>query len=393
MRPTLVHVATSDVSLEHLLGPQLQRFVEAGYDVVGASAPGPHVEALCARGVRHVSLPSMSRAMTPTRDVRALRELVRCFRRVRPTIVHAHTPKACLYGQLAARLTRVPVIVNTVHGLYALPEDRLRKRVPVYGFERLSAALAHHVLLVSPEDVHVLRRLRVPAAKMTVLSNGVDLARFDPSAVDPADAQSARREMGAQAPTDVVVGLVGRLVREKGYPEMFEAACLLRDHAPDVRVAVIGWDDPEKPDALTAEDRAIARDAGVRFLGGRDDVVRLYSGMDVYVLASHREGYPRSAMEAAAMGLPIVATNIRGCRQVVENGVTGVLVPPRDPVALAGAIASLANDEHRRREMACAAARRARMMFDEQRSVDITLETYAQLLTRAGIAVPQAAAP
>jgi glycosyltransferase involved in cell wall biosynthesis len=149
---------------------------------------------------------------------------------------------------------------------------------------------------------------------------------------------------------------------------------------PNVRIAVIGNDEPEKADALSAEDRANAVVAGVRMLGGRSDVVRLYRGMDVFVLASYREGFPRSAMEAAAMGLPVVATDIRGCRQVVERDVTGLLVPPRDIAALAAAIASLAADAPRRKEMGAAAIAKAAREFDQRRCIEITLETYRRLL-------------
>jgi glycosyltransferase involved in cell wall biosynthesis len=186
----------------------------------------------------------------------------------------------------------------------------------------------------------------------------------------------------------VVVGLVGRLVREKGYWEVFEAARRLRDRIPSLRFAVIGPDEPRKADSLTVGDRAAAVAAGVRFLGERDDVVRLYRGMDLYVLASHREGFPRSAMEAAAMELPIVATDIRGCRQVVDHGVTGLLVPRRDPGALAEAIAALGSDAQMRRSMGAAGRAKALDQFDQQRCIDLTLATYAYLLTGSGIEAP-----
>ena len=388
-RPKLIHVTTTDMSLDWLLGPQLEAFAAAGYEVLGASAPGPHVDALDGRGVRHLPLAHATRAMAPGEDLRALAELRALFARERPDVVHTHNPKPGVYGRVAARIAGVPVIVNTVHGLYALPGDPLAKRTVVYGLERLAATCSDAELVQNPEDLATLRRLRIPAAKLAVLGNGIDLRRFDPEAITAADAAEARRELGATDPTDVVVGLVGRLVREKGYPEVFEAARRLREQRPRVRVAVVGPDDPDKADALTADDRAVAAAAGVRFLGGRDDVVRLYQGMDLYVLASHREGFPRSAMEAAAMGLPIVATDIRGCRQVVDDGATGLLVPPRDPTALTEAIDALASDASRRRRLGQAGREKARVEFDQQRCIDLTLATYRRLLEVAGIGAPE----
>jgi glycosyltransferase involved in cell wall biosynthesis len=138
--------------------------------------------------------------------------------------------------------------------------------------------------------------------------------------------------------------------------------------------------DPEKADAVDEASLARARADGVAVLGERDDVERLYAGMDLFVLASHREGFPRAAMEAAAMGVPIVATDIRGCRQVVDDGVTGRLVPVRDAGALADAVAALASDPAARAPMADAARAKATREFDQQRVIDITLGVYEELL-------------
>jgi glycosyltransferase involved in cell wall biosynthesis len=379
-RPRLVHLTTTDISLELLLGPQLSAFIGAGYEVIGVSAPGPFVPAVEARGVRHVPLVNATRAMAPHKDLLAIGELNRLFRSMRPDIVHTHNPKPGLYGRLAARASGVPVVVNTVHGLYALPEDRLAKRAVVYGLERLAATCSQAELVQNPEDMVTLRRtLREPASRLTLLGNGIDLARFGPR---PDDGEM-RRKVRAELDVDddvVVVGAVGRLVLEKGYLELFDAWHGLRRDHPDAVLVVVGPADDDKADALPAEVMERARADGVRFLGMRDDVEALYRGMDVYVLASHREGFPRSAMEAAASGLPIVATDIRGCRQVVDDGVTGVLVPVRSPEALGAALAELLRDPARRERMSAAAVTRGRTEFDQARVIDITLATYERLL-------------
>jgi glycosyltransferase involved in cell wall biosynthesis len=386
-------VTSADISLELLLGPQLEAFAAAGYEVAGASAPGPYVPALTRRGIRHIPLRHSTRAMAPTRDLRTMAELIGVFRRERPAIVHTHNPKPGLYGRVAGRAARVPVVVNTVHGLYAGPTDPRPKRAVVYGLERLASACSDAELVQNPEDVAVLRRIGIPAAKLTTLGNGIDLARFDRDRFTAEEIAIARRTLGATSPDDVVVGLVGRLVREKGYPEVFAAARELREKVPRVRFAVIGGDEPDKADALTADDRALADAAGVRFLGARDDVDSLYPGMDIYVLASHREGFPRSAMEASAMGVPVVATDIRGCRQVVDDGISGLLVPVREPLALAAAVAGLAADPDARQAMATAGRDRARRCFDQQACIDTTLEVYGRLLERADRPVPAGSRP
>jgi glycosyltransferase involved in cell wall biosynthesis len=146
-------------------------------------------------------------------------------------------------------------------------------------------------------------------------------------------------------------------------------------------VVVAGPFDADKGDPLSPADVAAAEAAGVRFLGHRDDPERLYGAFDIYVLASHREGFPRSAMEAAASGLPIVATDIRGCREVVDHDRTGLLVPARDPAALEAAIDHLASDAVARRRLGDAALAKARDEFDQRRVVARTLDAYARPLS------------
>jgi glycosyltransferase involved in cell wall biosynthesis len=388
MRRRLVHVTTTDMSLELLLGPQLQAFVDAGYEVFGASASGRYVEAIEARGVTHVPLRHATRSMAPHHDAAAFVELRRLFRDLRPQVVHTHNPKPGVYGRLAARAARVPAIVNTVHGLYALPDDAWSKRAVVYSLERVAAMASDAELVQNEEDVPTLRRIGIPAAKITVLGNGVDLTRFRPDRIDDV-ARRARREEWGVGPDDVVVGAVGRLVWEKGYRELFAAATALAGHRPRIHFVVVGGLDAAKADQLGPGDlAAVERDADISFLGLRDDVADLYGAMDLFVLASHREGFPRAAMEAAASGLAVIATDIRGCRQVVESGRTGLLVPPRDPAALTDAIASLAADATARTAMRTAARAKATAEFDDRRIVATTLATYDRLLAGSGPAAP-----
>jgi glycosyltransferase involved in cell wall biosynthesis len=375
-----VHVTTTDISLAWLLGPQLRAFAAAGYEVIGVSAPGPYAEELRASGIEHRPLRYATRAMSPARDVRAFAELYGVFRELRPDIVHTHNPKPGVYGRIAARAARVPVVVNTVHGLYALPEDRFAKRAVVYGLERVASTCSDAELLQNVEDLSTLRRLRIPARKLRVLGNGIDLARFDPTRADPSRVEVLRKEMGAE-PGDVLCGLVGRLVWEKGYREVLEAAARLCERVPNLRFAIIGPSDPDKADAVRASDIAAAERLGnVRFLGSREDVDDLYAAMDLFVLASYREGFPRTPMEAAAMGLPVIATDIRGCRQVVDDGRNGLLVPLRNVDALCAAIDHVATRPDVRARMGAAGREKALQDFDQERVIAITLETYERAL-------------
>jgi glycosyltransferase involved in cell wall biosynthesis len=334
---------------------------------------------LTAAGIRHETLRHATRAVNVTQDVLAFGELVRLFRRLRPDIVHTHNPKPGLYGRVAGRLAQVPVVVNTIHGLYATEDDSRARRLAVYGVERFASMFSAAELVQNEEDVEVLRRLRVPTRKLVLLGNGIDLVRFGRPA-DAAAVARARRELRA-GDDKVVVGFVGRLVWQKGLRELFDAAAVLRQRRPDVVVVVVGPEDTAKADTLAPADIEAARALGnVEFLGRRDDVEDLYPGFDIFVLPSYREGFPRAAMEAAASGVPVIATDVRGCRQVVDDGDTGLLVPVRDVAALARAVEELAGDAGRRRAMGEAARRKAQSAFDDRLVVETTLAVYRRLL-------------
>ncbi|MFQ5947502.1 MAG: GNAT family N-acetyltransferase, partial [Acidimicrobiia bacterium] len=213
----------------------------------------------------------------------------------------------------------------------------------------------------------------------------------DPERVSGERRRRIRRDQLGAEDEQIVVGAVGRLVAEKGFLELFEAATELDDR---YLVVVIGPQEPGKADALPRDALRSAEQAGVRFLGMRTDIEHLYSAMDLFVLPSHREGFPRSAMEAAATGLPVVASDIRGCREVVEPGVNGLLVPARDPEALATAIRILGDDPVLREKMGRAGRLKAEDQFDERNVVRIVMDTYRRALRSKGLfEVAQTQAP
>ena len=378
LRPPLrvAHLTTVDASLRYLLLAQLTALVRRGDEAIGISAPGPFVAELEAAGVRHLPLQSSTRSMSILADLRAARELWRVLRRSRPDVLHTHNPKPGFYGRIVGRLAGVPLVVNTVHGLYATEDDPLLRRSLVYGAEAVASRFSDVELVQNPEDLELLRRRHlVPPRRLRLLGNGVDLRRFRPDALGADVRDQVRRELGV-ADEQVLVGIVGRLVAEKGHPELFEAVAALGER---VVLVVIGPHDPEKPDAIDPRQLEAARAAGVRFVGMRDDVERWYRAMDIFALPSHREGFPRGAMEAAAMGLPVVATDVRGCRQVVDDGATGLLVPVGDVASLTRALRTLADAPSLRRSMGAAARRRAEDRFDEDEVVRIVLEVYDEL--------------
>lgn len=362
----VAHLTTVDLSLRYLLLAQIDACLERGDEVVGISAAGPDVTFLEARGMRHVALTSSTRSMNPLADLRAARELWRILRDERPDVLHTHNPKPGIYGRIVGRLAKVPRVVHTTHGLYATADDGRAKRAVVYGLEAIASRCSHVELVQNPEDLELMARLRIVSpAKLRLLGNGVDLVRFRPPT--PGERAEVRAELGF-AEDDVVVGLVARLVAEKGVPELIEAVERL---GPPHRLLLVGPFDPAKADALPHGLLERARRGGAVLTGHRTDSHRMYAAMDVFCLPSHREGFPRAAMEAAASGLPVVATDIRGCRQVVDDDVNGRLVPVRDPEALVRAIGEAPG-----RGWAGAARAKAEADFDERAIVARVLASY-----------------
>jgi glycosyltransferase involved in cell wall biosynthesis len=374
-------LTTVDLSLRFLVLAQLVAMRDEGQEVIGISAPGPWVTDLERAGIRHVPLESSTRGTNVAADARSALELWRVLRRERPDVLHTHTPKPGVYGRIIGRMVGVPIVINTVHGLYATPDDRWTRRTGVYAAEAVASRFSDAELIQNPEDFELMRRLRL-TRRARLIGNGVDLERFDPDRFTNAERRAMRTELEIE-PNQLVVGTVGRLVAEKGYRELFAAVRRL-DPSRYVLV-VIGAEDPDKRDALSKDLLARARADGVRFLGHRDDVDALYAAMDVFVLASHREGYPRAAMEAAAMGLPVVATDIRGCREVVQPGQNGLVVPLRDASSIADSIVLLGNSAGLRAAMGGAGRALARDRFDERNVARTVLDTYGEVAERKGV--------
>ncbi|MFD0276105.1 glycosyltransferase [Kitasatospora sp. NPDC127111] len=364
-RLRVAHLTTVDMSLHLLLATELKVDLEAGFETYGISAPGPYVPDLEAIGVRHEPLHALTRSWQPRADAAAARELLAVLNRIRPDVLHTHDPKTGVLGRVLGRLARVPVVVNTCHGLQAQAHDPFAKRALLLGAEALAARFSHAELYQNGEDRRTLSRA-VPAHRSRVVGNGVDLTRF---ATDPGDRARNRARLRAElgvGPDELLVGGVGRRVAGKGIAEYAEAARALAGKA---RFVWIGPDDPDKPDAHGAE-------SGVEFLGPRGDMPAVYAALDVFVLP-YREGFSRSAMEAAAGGLPMVLSDIRGCREIGRHDEHLLLAPPGDARALSTALDRLLTEPGLRDRLGAAARRRATAHFDQRAVAGVSLETYA----------------
>jgi glycosyltransferase involved in cell wall biosynthesis len=365
----VAHVTTVDSSLWGLLLNQLVSLKAAGYDVAGISAPGADVAALEAASIRHFSVP-MTRRLTPLADLFSLWQLYWVMRNQRFTIVHTHTPKAGLLGQLAARLAGVPVIVNTVHGFYFHEHMRPAARRFYITLEKIAARCSDLILSQNAEDLETaLREGICRVEKVKLLGNGIDLTRFNPDCISIEDQLECRQKLGIASGAPVV-GFVGRLAaRRKGFLDFLAAARNIAEQRPEVRFLIVGSPDHGKTDAV---DPSAASDFGVSdrclFLGERAnaELPPLYRVMNVLVLPSLFEGVPRVVMEASAMGTPCVVTDVKGNREAVVHERNGLLIPLGDVRQLTAAVLRILNEPYTAQRMGNEARLTAAERFDER---------------------------
>jgi glycosyltransferase involved in cell wall biosynthesis len=377
----IAHIATVDTSLRYFLLDQLLFFKDRGYEVITISSPGQEVPLLERAGIRHISVRISRRPFSPFRDLRSLFQLTLTLRKLRPDIVHTHSPKGNFLGEIAASLAGVPVIINTIHGYHFHDlMQPLKRRIYVL-LERIAGRAADLVLSQSEEDRQTAIHERIaPSTRVKYLGNGIDTKRFDRNRLSGDVDKLVRDQVGlGDGP---VVGFVGRLVREKGILDLFAAASNLLPDFPDLQLLVVGETDVAKRDAVD-EDAADAY--GVRgcthFLGLRHDLPELYAVMDVFVLPSYREGLPRTAIEAMAMQVPCVLTDVRGNREVLKSGEEGVLVSPGDVAALTLAIKALLEDPSRAAAMGRKGRVSAETHWDERRVFEFIDSEYKRLIS------------
>jgi lipopolysaccharide/colanic/teichoic acid biosynthesis glycosyltransferase/glycosyltransferase involved in cell wall biosynthesis len=362
---SVVHVTTVPGTLGFLKG-QIGHLKSRGCDVLAVAAPGPALESFGSRLQIPVEGVPMARRITPLADLGAVARLWKLFRRVRPDVVHGHTPKGGLLAMIAATLAGVPARFYSVHGL-PLETATGWKRKLLQWTERVSCTLAHRVHPVSESLSRLVLREKLCSKRRIFRMgpgtiDGVDAERkFAPNAGTAAAGLELRARLGIpqNAP---MVGFVGRLVRDKGVHDLVEAWKLLRTEVPDAHLLIAGGF--ESHDPLPDEDaRVLREDPRIHLLGHVDSMAPVYAAMSVLALPTYREGFPQTPLEAAAMEVPVVATRVTGCVDAVVHGVTGTLVPTRFPRALATAIESYLHDPDLRARHGGAARRRALEKF------------------------------
>lgn len=371
-KPRVLAICTVDVMAWKLLRPWLRALADAGYEVHVACSRENWFDHLAADGFHMHAVP-LRRKVNPFVHIAPLWELFQLIRRGRFLLVNTHSPVAAAVGRVAAWLVGAPIIIYTVHGFYFHDDMPWWKRQAFVTLEWLLGAVTTDFMFVSDEDHQSALREGIARnpEQATTIYNGVDLAAYPErkNGQRSAEASELRRELNI--PQDAsVVGIVGRVVREKGYFEFAEMARRISSTHPNVYFLVVGDALPTDRDGMVPELKRLVETSGLqqkfRFTGFTDQVPEHLQIMDVFVLPSYREGFPRSVLEAMSCSLPVVATKIRGCREAVIPGETGLLVSPRDAAALTEAVAYLLDNPAQAVQMGQAGRERTVRLYDQK---------------------------
>ncbi len=355
----IILFANTDWYLYNFRLPLAETLRARGNEVIFISPRGEYAPKLTELGFRWLEFPFSRRGMNPLAELGAIFRLWSLYQREKPDLVHHFTIKCVLYGSTAAHLARIPRIINAITGLgYAFSEEN-----------RLLGTLARllyrfllkntQVIFQNPDDLETFTQAKLlrPEQAHLIRSSGLDLTRFTP-----------QPETKNQPP---LVILPARLLRDKGVLEFVAAARLLKQRGTSVRMALVGDPDPHNPSSVSLQEiQGWVAEGIVDAWGWQERMSDAYAASHIVCLPSYREGVPRTLLEAAASGRAIVTTDAPGCREVVQHGVNGLLVPPRDPKALADAIQTLLENPVLRQQM----ARRGREIVEREFSSELVIE-------------------
>lgn len=375
MRKKVLRITTVPISLKLLLEGQLN-MLNRDYEVVAVSSPGKELEEVGKReGVRTEAV-CMERRIALVQDFKSLVDLIRLIRKEKPWMVHTMTPKAGLLGMLAAWICKVPVRMHTFTGLVFPSAVGVKKQLLILT-DRITCACA---TFVNPEGKGVkddLVRFGITRKKLHVIGNGnvngVNVDFFDRTDDVVLRAQAIRKE------GSFTFCFVGRIVGDKGINELVEAFLKLVSEFPACRLILVG-DFEEKLDPVMPVVRQIIfENEQIVFAGWQDDIRPYLAASDVFVFPSYREGFPNVVLQAGAMGLPCIVTDINGSNEIVHDRVNGLIIPPRDKDALWKAMKIMVTDETIRREMGDRARNIIINRYDRHLIWDEIQRVYAEL--------------
>ncbi|MDR5590565.1 glycosyltransferase family 4 protein [Christiangramia sp. SM2212] len=377
----LVRITTIPLSLEKLLEGQLT-YMNDHYEVIAVSAEEERLKKYGEENHVRTFWIEMTRAITPLKDLKSLYKLYRFCKKEKPLIVHSHTPKAGIIGMLASKLAGVPLRLHTVAGLPLL-ETLGNKRKILDFVEKLTYSLATKVYPNSFVLKDIIKELGyADDDKLEVLgqgsSNGIDTNYFNPENYTDEYRSNLRRDIGIPE-YDFVYIFVGRLVSEKGINELVTAFVELESKNPDVSLLLVGPFEQELDPIDPEVFKLINSHLKIYTTGYQQDVRPYFSISNVLTFPSYREGFPNVVMQANAMSLPAIVSNINGCNEIIKNGVNGLIIPVKDKNALVKEMSNVLNNVTLREKLTQNARRLIQSKYERKQFWEILLKEYKEL--------------
>jgi glycosyltransferase involved in cell wall biosynthesis len=371
------HLSNVDNTIGLFLRPQLRALQGLGFEVHAVCPKGEYYDNILKSGYHHHHI-KVTRDIDPKADLILLLRLYKLFRNQKFDVVHAHSAKLEFFGQVAAWLAGIRTIFYTNHGIIFRSDMGRGKRRLLRFLAWISGKISNHIFSQSAEDIEYAVKMGVYAAdKISYLGNGINIKDFDSRnyALEQINSKKAQLNIEKSA---IVVGMIARYVYEKGYIEFVEAAKKIVESNPEVHFLCVGNKINEERDAFAFDDGDPVIRKHFTVLYSQTNMPLLYACMDMVVLPSHREGFPRTLLEGASMSKPLIASDIPGCREAVNDNDIGILVPVKDAEALSRAIEAMIQNKERRREIGLAGRRKAEAEFDESKVVERLLNQYSK---------------
>lgn len=381
----ILHVCAIGFTVKTLLLPQIDYLLSKNLSVELACSPGPEVEQLQKQG--YVIHPiRIAPRISPVSNLISIYQLVRLMRQHQYDVVHVHTSVASILGRIAARVAGVNTVIYSAHGFYFHELTPLFEYRLFHAIEATVAKITDLIFAANYEDIEMIKRTMLcPINKVRYIgSDGVDLVRFNPQNLTSEHQKALRHSLKIPDTAKPIIGTVGRLTKKKGSADLIEAVVKLRSTFPNIHALVVGGKLSAEPDPfqneLIAKIHTLELEQNITLTGYREDIPELMGLMDIFTLPTFtHEGLPTVIIEAMAMEKPVVATDVRGCREAVVNSKTGLIVPSRKPDLLAEAIATLLNDPHKCQEMGLAGRQRVEAEYDVRLVLQRLAEGYREL--------------
>ncbi|BDB56770.1 glycosyltransferase family 4 protein [Flavobacterium ammonificans] len=386
MKPKLFRVTTVSESLKILLKGQHKFMSENGFEVIGVASNSKALDETSQdENIRVIGL-NMTRKITLFKDILSVYYFFKILKKEKPIIVHSHTPKAGIVSMLASKLANVPIRLHTVAGL-PLMEAKGNKRKLLNFVEKVTYVCATNVYpnskglyqFIVNEELVSSKKLKVIANGS---SNGIDTSYFDSESILEVQKEDLRTKLNIHN-TDFVFIFVGRLVGDKGINELIEAFSRINDY--NVKLVLVGGAESDLDPLFEETINKIEKNPNIISVGFQSDVRPYFAISNCLVFPSYREGFPNVVMQAGAMGLPSIVSDINGCNEIIEEGINGTIIPVKDPKSLFESMLKMVNNEHWRCQLAGNARDKIVSRFEQQVVWDAILNEYKSLLIEKGL--------